>query len=291
MEALFEFPGLEDPMGVILPNQILAQLTSVLEETAKTARSSGLISMSETYLDYPLWAYYGSNFGGMCLEFDTRDLIVSDLPRDSLMPMQVIYSSNAPASITCERLSSSDPMEIVFSRLSQKRTEWQHEKEWRYLVGRMGRKLYIDTALKRIYLGPRIKPEVKSAIVDAMRRRPVEILEGSVRGYELEFIRIKEGTPWHECERTGAGIFDPGKIFSFNKDLCTIFGKNYKVLEQRCNEISIHPNVESIDGAYLMNSRTGVCVTATYRLRDNRGDISHNHFFDNDMNPITYSLT
>lgn len=289
MEALFEFPGLDDPMGILLPATLLSQFNEILKKTAETARSSGLISMSETHLNYPLWAYYGSNFGGMCLEFDTEELAISDLPRDSFLPIPVIYDSIAPAPITLEGLAFSNPMEIVISRLGQKRAEWQHEKEWRYLAGREGPKLYTDPALKRIYLGPRIKPEEKAAIVDAMKNRPVEIHEGSVRRYEVEFCCIKESTPWHECERTGAGSFDPSKALSSEKELRAILGDNYETLERKCKELSTHPNVERIDGAYPTNDRSGVRVTATYRLRDERGDVSHNHFFDIDMNPITYS--
>ncbi|MFS2003796.1 hypothetical protein ACEN9F_09235 [Duganella sp. CT11-25] len=215
--------------------------------------------------------------------------MISDLPRDSFLPVPVIYDSSAPTPITFERLALSDPMEIVTSRLIQKRAEWKHEKEWRYLAGREGRKLYTDPALKRIYLGPRIKSEEKVAIVDAMRHRPVEIYEGSVRGYEVEFCCIKESTPWHKCERTGAGNFDPSKALNSEHELRAILGKNYEALERKCKELSAHPNVESIDGAYPTNDRSGVRVTATYRLRDESGDISHNHFFDIDMNPITYS--
>lgn len=289
MEALFEYPGLEDPMAVILPPEFIARGHATLEATAQTARSSGLISMSETYLDYPLWAYYASNFSGMCLEFDTRELVISDLPRDSLMAIPVIYDSNPPAPMTFERLMLSEPMELVISRLSQKRMEWQHEKEWRYLVGKAGRKLYTDSALKRIYLGPRIKPKTKSAIVEAMRKRPVEILEGSVRGYDVEFSCIKESTPWQNCERTGAGRFDPSTVLCLDKELRAVLGENYKALEQKCKELSTHPNVESIDSVYLLNNQTGVCVTATYRLRGTRADLYHKHFFDTNMKPMTDS--
>lgn len=288
MEALFEFSGSEDPMAAIFPAHLLALFNPIKEKTAETARNSGLISMSETYLDYPMWAYYGSSFGGMCLEFDTEELVISDLPRDFLAPIPVIYDSRAPAPISLELLASSNPMETVINRLSQKRTEWQHEKEWRYLAGKVGRKLYTDTALKRIYLGPRIKPETKSAIVDAMRNRPVEILEGSVRGYDVDFFCIKESTPWHECERTGAGNFDPIKALSFDKEMRAVLGENYKALGQKCNELRAHPNVESVDSVCLAKNRTGVCVTATYRLRDQRGDFSHTHFFDINMNPMSY---
>ncbi|MHC8309554.1 DUF2971 domain-containing protein [Pseudomonas sp. GT1P32] len=286
MEALFEVPGLDDPMAVLLPAKFLSQANETLKKAVVTARSSGLISMSGTHLDYPMWAYYASNFGGMCLEFDPQELAISDLPEHSLVP--VIYDSSAPTPVTFELLAISDPMEVINSRLSQKREEWQHEKEWRYLAGREGRKLYTDPALKRIYLGPRIEPEAKAAIVDAMKNRPVEIQEGSVRGYEVEFCCIKKSTPWRECERTGAGKFDPLQAYSSEKELRVVLGENYEALERKCNELSTHPNVESIDGVYPINGQRGIRVTAMYRLRDGR-DIYHNHFFDIDMNPMSYS--
>lgn len=90
-------------------------------------------------------------------------------------------------------------------------------------------------------------------------------------------------------ESTAIGSFDRGKALSSEKELRAILGNNYETLERKCKELSTHPNVESIDGAYPTNDRSGVRVTATYRLRDERGDVSHDHFFDIDMNPITYS--
>lgn len=155
--------------------------------------------------------------------------------------------------------------------------------------GKVGPQAVYRPALKRIYLGPRIDPAVKSAIVDTMKNRPVEIFEGSVRGYEVEFSCVKEATPWQECERIGAGSFDPNILLIFDKELRAVLGQNYKALERTCNELITHPNVESIDRVYLTNSLTNVCVTATYRLRDMHGVISHNHFFDINMNPVVYS--
>lgn len=290
MEALFEFSSIsDDPISLILPPDFLLKYEKTLEETARTARGSGLISMSETHLDYPLWAYYGSNFSGMCLEFDTNELVISDLPRDSILPIPVIYDSTSPDAITFETLAWTDPIAMVISRLSQKRAEWMHEKEWRYLAGRPGRKLYADTALKRIYLGPRISADAKLAIVDAMKNRPVEIFEGTVHGYEINFLCIKAGTRWDECERTGEGSFDEKKVLSSVKELRSALGESYAALQNKCNELSTHPNVKSIDFIRLLNDQTQVCISVTYRLRDTKGDLSHGHFFDIRMNPIPYS--
>lgn len=35
----------------------------------------------------PMWAYHGSNFAGMCLEFDTADLMISDFHAEKLRPV------------------------------------------------------------------------------------------------------------------------------------------------------------------------------------------------------------
>lgn len=289
MEALFEFPGMNDPMGVILPKDLLSQFTSVLEDTANTARTSGVISMSETHLNYPMWAYYGSNFAGMCLEFDTQELTISDLPRDSYFPVPVKYNSIAPRPITLEHLAISDPMDVVTRRLIQKRAEWAHEKEWRYLAGRPGPKRYTDPALKRIYLGPNIDPHVKTTIVDAMKRRPVEIYEGLVVGYEVKFSCIQQSIPWAECDRTGAGIFNAGVAFKAKDELRSILGNKFEVLEQKCLELAAHPNVETVAGAHPLKDGKGVYVNAIYRLRDDAGDIVHSHVFDRNMNPLKFS--
>jgi hypothetical protein len=271
MEALFEYPR-EDRMAVLMPKNLLEFASKALEGAAATAKKSGLISMSTTHLDYPLWAYYASNFEGMCLEFDTQELAIADLYQHLLVP--VVYNSIAPPPVTFELLGYSDPMDVVNGRLMQKRQEWQHENEWRYLAGREGRKLYTDPALKRIYLG---------RILYKMKNRPVEIYEGSVRGYEVEFKCIQKSTAREACERTGAGIFDRHLILSSAKELRAALGDNFDTLERKCHELSAHPNLERIDGVRATNNQTIVCVTATYRLRGGR-DISRNHLFDADMN-------
>lgn len=73
--------------------------------------------MSTTHLDYPLWAYYASNFEGMFLEFDAQELAIADLYQHSLMP--VVYDSIAPPPVTFELLGLSDPMDLVNGRLMQ----------------------------------------------------------------------------------------------------------------------------------------------------------------------------
>lgn len=282
MEAMIEYPT-EDRFAFLMPKDILEFSKKALSGAAATAKKSGLISMSTTHLDYPLWAYYASNFEGICLEFDTQELALGDLQRTPLLP--VVYDSIAPPQLTFELLAISETMELITNRLMQKRQEWQHEKEWRYLAGKEGRKLYTDPALKRIYLGPRITQKTKARILHKMKSRPVEIYEGSVQGFEVEFKCLQESAPWSECERTGAGIFDPQLICSSEDELRAVLGDKFDSLEQKCRELSDHPNLERIDKIRVTNEQTIVCVTGTYRLRGGH-DVSANHWFDADMNRL-----
>lgn len=282
MEAMIQYPA-EDRFAFLMPEHFLEFSKKALSDAASTAKKSGLISMSTTHLDYPLWAYYASNFEGLCLEFDTQELALGDLQRSPLLP--VIYDSAAPPLLTFELLALSDTIDLITNRLMQKRQEWQHEKEWRYLAGKEGRKLYTDPALKKIYLGPRITQKTKSRILHKMKNRPVEIYEGSVQGFEVEFRCIQKSTPWSECERTGSGRFDPQLIQSSEDELRAVLGDNFCILEQKCRELSTHPNLERIDEIRLTNEKTIVCVTGTYRLRGGR-DVSANHWFDSNMNRL-----
>lgn len=119
-----------------------------------------------------------------------------------------------------------------------------------------------------------------------MDRRPVEILEATVRGYDLEFQVIKKATPWIQCERVGEGSFDPEMPNLVQDELRESLGSHFEVLAQKCEELRTHPNAESIDDVYLASSGRAVRVAVTYRLRGGMR-ISQNHYFDFSMNSIT----
>lgn len=284
MEALFEIAEDGDPLTLLLPHGFRSKAAEMLGSTAMAVKKFGLISMSVTHLDYPLWAYYGANFGGMCLEFDCAELALGVLGREPLLP--VAYKSKPPAPVGLPMLALADPERVVMERLTQKRREWCHEKEWRYLTGQDGPKPHTDSALKRIYLGPRIRPEDKVRVVAAMERRPVEILQSTVRGYDLQFQVIKEATPWSRCERVGAGSFDP-ELLNLAKDaLQPALGTHFEALARACERLRTHPNAESIDDVYLASTGRAVRVTVRYRFRSGV-DSYVNHYFDLSMNPIS----
>lgn len=54
------------------------------------------------------------------------------------------------------------------------------------------------TALRRIYIGPRVDPSHVAAICETLVGRPAEILQGNINGFQMTFQTIQDPTPWSE---------------------------------------------------------------------------------------------
>ena len=149
MEAFYEIGGQEDLVldALLAPSgkgtrQMYQMVSEMIDRFA-------LVSFTGTYEDLPMWAYYGSNFAGMCLEFEPSLLEIGDFQNEQLRP--VTYAREALPALTIADATSE---EAVITRITRKRSEWAHEKEWRFLVGEVGPKHYLDDALRRVFLGP-----------------------------------------------------------------------------------------------------------------------------------------
>ncbi|MER8396405.1 hypothetical protein NKH10_32245 [Mesorhizobium sp. M1340] len=81
---------------------------------------------------------------------------------------------NALPSLTLADIGAQHLEEAVIARITRKRGEWAHEKEWRFVTGQAGPKHFLDDALRRVCLGPRVKPEHAARVCQVMDRRPVE---------------------------------------------------------------------------------------------------------------------
>ncbi len=68
-----------------------------------------------------MWAYYGSNFSGMCLEFDTAELRIGDFQNEKLQP--VTYARSALPPLTVTDMASERVEETVIARITRKRSE------------------------------------------------------------------------------------------------------------------------------------------------------------------------
>ena len=284
MEAFYETGGPGDHIidAMFAPKQKLTKdLNRMLDETiAKFA----LISFTGTYKSLPLWAYYANNFAGICLEFSTKDLIIGDLKSERLLP--VVYARDALPPIDVLRLGSDNIGDAVIKRLTRKRIEWAHEKEWRFVTGQVGPKHYLDDALKRVYLGPRIDADHAGRICDTLKRRPVEVLQGQIRGFALEFTTLQKAAALEDCERVGSGRFEPSDDLFAEPDLRAFFGAEYDKLVAECRASALRPNMDGFGGIDIAGSeRNRVYLWTQYKLR-NGGIAFDKRYFDKRMRQV-----
>ncbi len=80
------------------------------------------ISFSEEVRNPILWAYYASNYSGVCFEFSTSNTLKDVVP--------IEYNDETAISIGEEEMIKNE-QEILMQALSVKSKYWEYEKEWR----------------------------------------------------------------------------------------------------------------------------------------------------------------
>lgn len=283
MEAFYETGG----PGDRIINAMLApagkRIDGMYEMLSEMIDRFALVSFAGTHEDLPMWAYYGSNFAGMCLEFDTVELAIGDFQNEQLR--RVTYARDALPPLTLVDMAQERLEESVIARITRKRSEWAHEKEWRFVTGEVGPKHYVDDALRRVFLGPRVKPQHAKRICEVLDRRSVEVLQGEIRGFELAFRSIKPAEELQACERVGAGRFEPADhLYPQGRDeLKAFLAVPLEALLEECRQTARRPNLEEIsDFGISGNHKGSLFIWAIYKLRSGR-EIYHKRYFDPQM--------
>lgn len=285
MEAFYELGGAADPVLDALLKPSGKSTRDIYDLARNTFDNFCLVSLSTSHLALPMWAYYASNFAGMCLEFRTDELFTGDFQNERLMP--VTYADAPIPPIELHQLVGEGQQMVVEAAFSRKRIEWQHEKEWRILTGAGGARHYLDDALSRVFLGPRITDAHAQAICDLFKDRPTEILRGEIQGYDLRFKTIKASVPVENCERVGAGKMEIDDLLYSHEELEAFLEVPLSDLEALLRSIALRPNAEEIQGCDLSGEykRQAIYVWTVYRLRSGR-DAWKRLYFDRHLNPL-----
>jgi hypothetical protein len=172
------------------------------------------------------------------------DLLIGDFQTEPLRP--VTYTENALAPIEFAEMLGRRVMDAILERLTRKRIEWSRENEWRILTGEGGAKHYLDDALRRVFLGPRIEPNNATRVCAVLDGRPVEVLQGDITGYELTFHTLKPARPYEECERVAAGRFDRAEHRYAENELAAFLSVPFDRLIDMCRRTALRPNLEEI---------------------------------------------
>lgn len=117
--------------------------------------------------------------------------------------------------------------------------------------------------------------------------RPVEVLQGEIRGFELVFKTIKPACPLEKCERTGAGRFVPADIIPDSVDLESFLTVPLDALMEQCKVVTRRPNVEEItDLAVSGDHKDLLYLWTKFKLRSGR-EIYHKRYWDRRLRTVT----
>ena len=137
----------------------------------------GVTCFSESPLNTLLWSHYGGGHRGVCLEFDTTDLVFHRF-------LKVSYSDAAPT-INLVDVLLGDSSQVFWGMLT-KAACWSYEREWRAIHKQADTEYcYGTTALSGIYFGARLLPAEIDLIAHLLHGSPTKLYQ--VRRQEGSF--------------------------------------------------------------------------------------------------------
>lgn len=159
----------------------------ILLNFLETSKSWGIYSLSKTYSDELLWAYYADAHRGFCLEYDLEQLKEHSISTEP--NFEVKYEYEMPNLSSLDMLSiSNHPEKLQEKLVATKSKRWEHEDEIRIVTGTSGLFDYDYRALKAIYFGHRSDEKFQKLTMRVLKGRSIKyyIMKPKGGAYELE---------------------------------------------------------------------------------------------------------
>ena len=154
-----------------------------------------------------MWSHYAENHTGFCVKYSTdfEGITFGDIIKCSLF--SVIYTSKVPK-LTLQDFKnlkfSGEDLEITpsvlkksYKALITKSKYWNYEKEWRLIINdknevQLSYKTIPFLNIEAIYLGCRIKPNIKKSLVQFADTNKINIYlaKQSNERFELDFYKV-----------------------------------------------------------------------------------------------------
>jgi hypothetical protein len=187
------FELMNDPMeGYYRPSSFItrdANASEILTKIDRGKASIGITCFSESHESELMWAHYGGNYDGICIEFVTERLMRG--LDDAARLVRVAYVEEIP------RLSSSEAKNIdgaIGIILSHKKMSWYYEREWRVL-GNIGKKFITcdnkERLTTRIYLGSRFNEQFKDKLKTEAQHLDISVYQMTVSGYSHRWAKLR----------------------------------------------------------------------------------------------------
>jgi hypothetical protein len=135
-----------------------------------------------------MWTHYADEYRGICVQYYAERMF-NQLPPTCTLAR--IGYENQPTRISAGFERSFD--EAALRILSQKKSSWAYEREWRVL-GPLGRvnMTGLDPVVRGVYLGARIPPAHTQHILNAFAGSDVDVWSMTIDGYDHDWKRIPD---------------------------------------------------------------------------------------------------
>ena len=181
---LRKIEDLNDPFE----GDLLADLEKLnLEGWDEYKRTFKIACFSERNNINPMWAHYGDNHKGICIEYNFND---NENLKEQCMPINYVNSANYDTLIKKLRNTSKSPKRLIWNVFSNKSEDWRYEKEWRLIYDNQVPKnvgtILSDNINKQyllflkptaVYLGLRIDGKDKKSIIDMCNFNNIKIYQ------------------------------------------------------------------------------------------------------------------
>lgn len=148
----------------------------------RDTKKFGVYSLSKSYSDELLWAYYANSHQGFCIEYDIEELIKYELEENKIIDVK--YSNNVPYITTNEMLqligNKEKENELYQKAIATKSKRWEHEQEIRIITGQSGLYNYDYKSLKSIYFGFKCNLAFMNLVMKTLRGRNLKYYKMNV---------------------------------------------------------------------------------------------------------------
>lgn len=211
--------GIFDLIGNVTLKDSLQNFQSVLKNFMSNRKKIGIYSLSKTYSDELLWAYYANNHSGFCIEYDLEKLM-EEHTSGIFYSFNVAYASDPPQ---LETSDFEDTKSLLIKTSGTKSKKWEHEQEIRILTDKHGENYYFFSAVKAIYFGFRMNDD------------EINIIQERLAGRDLKYYRIKQIENIYSYEKEL--IHDP--FMDSKKYLYKVYIKNNREVDYSIDEVKL----------------------------------------------------
>lgn len=248
----------------------LGNVKAALKEVFDFVDKSGIYSLSQTPLGELLWAHYGCNHTGFCVEYDLDKLI--EYEKNDYVYLDINYK-NSPQAISVSDIDTSSQNKILMKMFGIKSKAWSYEKETRVITSNSGKHSYDYRAVKAIYFGLRMSDIDKNILMDKLKGRGIQYHQIILKpnSYKFSFTTIED--PYKKTNKYKYSIapiaehaITPGYVNDKYKPYVEYLFKAAEIVrrEPDCNEVEI------VEFSSLKGDISNPVIFVQYKRKENR---------------------